>query len=75
MTCTVTKSEITFSNRNLAGDYSPTALDTDKESNNRLTCICGKFYTVVMATGEQITLTGKRTFDKWANSNLYVTDF
>jgi len=64
-----------FSNRHLQGEYTPTQLDAKKEVSNRLTSICGKYYTVVTSEGKQLEFVGKRAFDKWAASNEYTTDF
>lgn len=64
-----------FSNRELAGEYKPTSVDAKKEISNRLTSICGKYYTVITAEGEKLDFVGKRSFDKWAKVNAYVTDF
>lgn len=66
---------LTFSNRNLAGEYKATELDTVKEQSNRLTSICGKFYTVITNDNKMLEFVGKRDFDKWANHNTFVTDF
>lgn len=63
------------SNRNLAGVYTPTNLDAKKAVSNRLTSICGKYYTVRTSSGETLEFVGKRAFDKWASSNDYMTDF
>ena len=52
-----------------------TSIDTIKENSNRLISICGKFRTVILKSGEQIELVGKRQWDKWAKNNDYVTDF
>lgn len=65
----------TFSNRHLAGEYKNTAIDGKKAISNRLTSICGKYYTIITAEKTKIELIGKRAFDKWASSNGYVCDF
>ena len=52
-----------------------TLIDIKKENSNRLTSICGKYYTVITANGEMLEFIGKRSFDKWAKNNDYVTDF
>lgn len=70
---TVTK--LVFSNRHLAGSYTPTALDAVKTSENKLTSICGPYYTVITAAGELLEFKGARSFNKWAANNSYVTDF
>jgi 3-deoxy-D-manno-octulosonic acid (KDO) 8-phosphate synthase len=65
----------TFSNRELAGKYNPTMVDMRKEKVNRLISICGKYYTVLTPQNEMIEFIGKRSFDKWAKSNSYISDF
>ena len=56
-------------------NYVPTERDAVKEKTNRLVSICGKFYTVILTSGEQLSITGKRAWNKWAKANDYVTDF
>ena len=56
-------------------NYEPTEVDAAKKISNRLTSICGKFYTVILANGEQLNITGKRAWNKWSKENDYVTDF
>lgn len=63
------------SNRHLAGEYKPTAIDEKKKNSNRLVSICGKYRTVMMVDGTMVELVGKRQWDKWAKENDYVTDF
>jgi hypothetical protein len=65
----------TYSNRSNAGEYTPTSIDTLKACNNRLTSVCGKYYTVITTSGEMLEFVGKRAFNKWAKNNEYVTDF
>ena len=64
-----------FSNRELAGKYQETSIDNAKKTENVLTSICGKYYTVITANNEKLEFIGKRNFDKWAKNNTYVTDF
>lgn len=64
-----------FSNRDLAGGYTETLIDQKKKVTNRLTSICGKYYTVITPQNEMLEFVGKRNFDKWAKNNEYVTDF
>ena len=52
-----------------------TLIDIKKENSNRLTSICGKYYTVITKEGEMLEFVGKRDFEKWAKNNDYVTDF
>lgn len=66
---------LVYSNRHLAGEYKPTIIDEVKQTSNRLTSICGKYYTIITPAGEMIELVGKRAFNNWAKSNDYVTDF
>jgi hypothetical protein len=65
----------TFSNRDLKGEYVETAIDAKKKTSNRLTSICGKYYTIITSTGEMLEIVGKRSFNSWASKNEYVTDF
>jgi hypothetical protein len=65
----------TFSNLELSGIYSETKLDIYKKTSNRLTSICGKYYTVRTRTNEKLEFVGKRSFDKWAKNNDYIADF
>ena len=69
------KTKLTFSNRELAGEYKATLIDEVKKVSNRLTSICGKYYTVITSNNEMLEFVGKRNFDKWAKNNDYVTDF
>lgn len=69
------KTTLTFSNRHLAGEYKPTTLDLKKSKSNRLTSICGKYYTVVTPSGERLDFVGKRSFNSWSKKNTYITDF
>jgi hypothetical protein len=64
-----------YSNRHLAGKYKETELDKRKKASNKLVSICGKYYTVFTIRGETIEFMGKKSFDKWAKTNEYVTDF
>ena len=65
----------TYSNRHLHGTYQPTLIDEQKKTTNRLTSICGKYYTVMTPEGERIDIVGKREWNKWSKNNEYVTDF
>jgi hypothetical protein len=65
----------TDSNRNLAGEYKETLVDEIKKVSNRLVSICGKYYTVITEDMKTLEFTSKRSFDKWAKTNSYVTDF
>lgn len=69
------KTTLTFSNRETAGTYKGTLVDEVKKSSNRLTSICGKYYTVITPNNEMLEFVGKRNFDKWAKNNTYVSDF
>ncbi len=69
------KTTLTFSNRELAGEYKPTLIDEVKKVSNKLTSICGKYYTVITANNETLEFVGKRNFNNWAKNNDYVTDF
>ena len=64
-----------YSNRHLAGEYKNTSIDETKKTSNRLTSICGKYYTIIMVTGEMVEIVGERNFNTWAKNNEYVTDF
>ena len=66
---------LTESNRHLQGEYIPTCVDVAKEASNRLVSICGKYYTVILASGEMLEIVGKRAWNKWAKDNEYTTDF
>lgn len=66
---------LTFSNRNLQGCAIETSIDRSKRASNRLTSICGKYYTVITKEGKQLDFVGRRSFDKWASTNDYMTDF
>ena len=66
---------LTFSNRELAGEYKETLIDEVKKASNRLTSICGKYYTVITPGNQMLEFVGKRNFDKWSKTNTYVTDF
>ena len=66
---------LVYSNRDLQGEYKPTAIDAAKVCQNRLIDICGKYYTVVTENGEKIEFIGRRSFMQWAKTNTYVTDF
>jgi hypothetical protein len=66
---------LTETTRNLQGCKIETSIDRLKEVSNRLTSICGKYYTVITKTGEMLEFAGRRSFDKWAKNNEYLTDF
>ena len=66
---------LTETTRNIQGCKIQTTLDVAKLTTNRLTSICGKYYTVITLNGEMLEFVGKRSFDKWAVSNDYKTDF
>ena len=66
---------LTETTRDLQGCKVETSIDRVKKVSNRLTSICGKYYTVIDSNNEMIEFIGKRAFDKWAKSNDYVTDF
>lgn len=70
----MTTLKLTFSNRELKGDYIKTSIDLKKEVSNRLTSICGKYYTIITSLGEMLEFKGKSSFDIWASKNEYVTD-
>jgi hypothetical protein len=57
------------------GIYQPTQIDEQKNKSNRLTSICGKYYTVQLLTGQTLEIVGKRAWNKWSNENEYVCDF
>jgi len=67
--------KLTYSNKEIAGEYSTTAIDDKKDISNRLVSICGTYRTVIMADGEMVELKGKRAWDSWSKSNEYVCDF
>jgi len=69
------KTTLVFSNRDKAGKYNRTTIDQIKEKTNRLTSICGKYYTVITENNQMLEFVGKRNFNKWAKNNSYVTDF
>jgi len=69
------KTTLVFSNRDKAGKYNPTTIDKKKEKTNRLTSVCGKYYTVITESNQMLEFVGKRNFNKWAKNNNYVTDF
>lgn len=71
----MTTTTLTSTNRNLQGCAIETSIDRRKKVSNRLTSICGKYYTVITTEGEMLEFVGKRAFDKWAKNNTYVTDF
>lgn len=64
-----------YSNRDLAGTYKETKIDTLKKVSNRLVSISGKFYNIILKDGTKLEIVGKRSFDKWCKSNEYLTDF
>lgn len=66
---------LTETTRNLQGCKIETHIDRKKTQSNRLTSICGRYYTVITLAGEMLEFVGKKEFDKWAKSNDYVTDF
>jgi hypothetical protein len=71
----MTTTTLTFSNRELAGEYKGTSIDEAKKESIRLTSICGKYYTFMTPENEMIEIVGKRAFDKFTKTNNYVTDF
>jgi hypothetical protein len=73
----MTTTTLTFSNRDLAGEYNETALDhIKKEARFRLTSISGKYYNFFDSKEiKNIEIVGKRAFDKFTKENNYVADF
>jgi len=71
------KTTLTETTRTLQGCKIETSIDREKrETRYLLTSICGKYYTVWDNEAKQnIEIVGRRSFDKWASRNEYMTDF
>jgi hypothetical protein len=70
------KTTLVNSNRNLAGTYIKTEIDIKKENIRfLLTSISGKYYNIFDRVEKRnIEIIGKKSFQKFAKENNYLTD-